>query len=383
MKTMNKILAMILAISLCVGAVIVTSVPASAATSSAAASQISANLPIVTYAMPLSGANRVYSYSDASLSSRTNGYYIDTYVDQIVITQISGDGRAVYVTYPSSSSRTGYRSRWFAADDILGIASIRIQAYTAGTKSSTYRMSSASAVRSYGSIARNDSCVSLGSHTVGGYTYYPTIYPVSSGTYNGVSGVRHKLALATTVPSAPANPGSNEVVTGSGWQMPMSNAYCTWRSGENWSWATYTNNSGSRDYHIGIDIHGSNGTVYAAADGKVVAASSSNSGANGRYIIIQHSISGKTVYSFYAHLQSVNVSVGQTVAKGTKIGVAGGSGYGSNNRYGTHLHFAIVDTLWSRGNYYGYATYFTGNKVNFRGVTYYNPLYVINNNCLP
>lgn len=35
------------------------------------------------------------------------------------------------------------------------------------------------------------------------------------------------------------------------------------------------------------------------------------------------------------------------------------------------------------GSYYGYATYFTGNKTKYSGVTYYNPVYVIQNNRLP
>ncbi len=190
------------------------------------------------------------------------------------------------------------------------------------------------------------------------------------------------VAYYEKAPGAESN-SSEGNVSGNTWKMPMNNAYCTWRTKETWSWGTYTNNSTNRNYHIGIDIYGTNGTVYAASGGKVVAASSSNSGANGRYIIIQHTISGKTVYSFYAHLSSMNVSVGQTVEKGTKIGVAGGSGYGSNSYYGAHLHFAIVDTLWSNGGYYGYATKFTGNKVDFNGVIYYNPIYIINNNKLP
>ena len=168
-----------------------------------------------------------------------------------------------------------------------------------------------------------------------------------------------------------------------GWQMPMENAYCTWRSFSNMSWASYTANSSGRNYHLGIDIYGTEGMVYAAASGKVVATSSSNSGANGRYVILQHTISGKTVYSFYAHLSSVNVSVSQNVAKGTQIGVAGGSGYGSDNKYGRHLHFAVVDTLWSGGGYYGYATKFTGDKVTYKNVSYYNPVYIINNGRLP
>lgn len=378
MTNFKRFASLMLALILVFGLVPFFGTPASAATSSSVASQLSSRLPIVTYAMPLSGASRVYSYSNASLTSRTTGYYIDTFSDQIVITQISSDGRAVYVSYPSSSASSGYRSRWFATDDILGLAAVDLRSYTATAKSTVYRMGSASGVTSYGSIASGDGCLKLGSHTVGGRTYYPTVYPISSGRYNNVSGVRYKLALATT---APANTPVNN--TSSGWQMPMQNAYCTWKSKENWSWATYTSRSGDRDYHLGLDIYGTGGTVYAAASGKVVAASSSNKGANGRFIIIQHTLSGKTVYSFYAHLSSLNVSVGQNVSKGAKIGVAGGSGNGSNSAYGTHLHFAVVDTLWTSGGYYGYAPYFTGNKVSYQGVTYYNPMYIVSNNRLP
>lgn len=168
----------------------------------------------------------------------------------------------------------------------------------------------------------------------------------------------------------------------SAWDMPMKNAYCTWRSYSNMSWGSYNNNAGDRDYHLGIDIYGTNGTVYAAADGKVVAASASNSGANGRYIVIQHTLSGRIVYSFYAHLKSINVSNGQTVSRGQNIATAGGSGYGSNSYYGTHLHFAVADTF-KPGTYYGYATRFSGNKTTFNGVTFYNPVFVVDNDRLP
>lgn len=368
----KRILALVLTLVLCLGLVPANAPAVSAATSTTVASTVSSRLPIVTYAMPLSGASRVYSYSDSSLSTKTTGYYIDSFVDQIVITKITSNGKAVYVTYPSSSSSTGYRSRWFAVNDILGLAAVNVRSYTSSAARTTYRMSSASGVTSYGSIAKSDACAMLGSHTLGSKTYYPTIYPISSQTVNKVSGVRYKLALSTYAPS-----------TTSSWRMPMDNAYCTWSSYSNMSWASYTSRSGDRDYHLGIDIYGTGGKVYAAAAGKVVACSTSASGANGRYIIIQHTISGKTVYSFYAHLASLKVSTGQSVSKGAQIGVAGGSGYGSSSYYGTHLHFAIVDTLWSGGGYYGYAPYFTGNKVTYSGVTYYNPVYVIKNGKLP
>ena len=63
--TFKRILAFALAMVLCLGAVPAIAPAASAATSSSVASAVSSRLPLVTYAMPLSGASRVYSYSDA------------------------------------------------------------------------------------------------------------------------------------------------------------------------------------------------------------------------------------------------------------------------------------------------------------------------------
>ena len=198
---MKRIISLLLALVLCFGAIPFFGIEASAATSSAVANALSNRLPLVTYAMPLSGATKVYSFTNETFSDKTTSYYIDSFKDQIVITQISADGKAVCVSYPSSSSSTGYRSRWFATDDILGLAIVDIRPYICSSGNTTYRMSSASAVTSYGSISKNDSCVMLGNHTVGGTTYYPTIYPISSGTHNKVSGVRNKLALGRFAPA--------------------------------------------------------------------------------------------------------------------------------------------------------------------------------------
>lgn len=162
-------------------------------------------------------------------------------------------------------------------------------------------------------------------------------------------------------------------------ENPMNNMYCTWSTKTNMSWGQkiYANATG-RVYHIGIDVYGTGGLVNATANGKVVA--TGYNGANGNYIIIQHTISGKTVYSFYAHLRNIYVKNGQTVAVGQNIAVAGNTG---SSTTATHLHFAIVDKLWSNGGYYGYATSFSGNKVTYGGVTYYNPSYVISYDKLP
>lgn len=158
---------------------------------------LKSKLPVVTYAMPLSGASKVYAYSSSSLKTKQTDYYISAFSDQIVITGMSVNGKAVKVTYPSSSASSGYRSKWFKADDILGLTTVDVNSYTATKSSTTYRMKSNSAVSSYGSIAKNDGCVRLGTHKIGTKTYYPTVYNISSTTVNKVSKIKYKLALAT------------------------------------------------------------------------------------------------------------------------------------------------------------------------------------------
>jgi murein DD-endopeptidase MepM/ murein hydrolase activator NlpD len=108
-----------------------------------------------------------------------------------------------------------------------------------------------------------------------------------------------------------------------------------------------------------------------------IAAAGWNS-ANGNYVVIKHNLNGQTVYSFYAHLSSIIKRSG-SVNTSTQIGVVGNTGSGSA---GEHLHFAFVSAKWN-GSYYGYGTYFTGNKTTYGGVTYYNPHYVIANKKLP
>lgn len=85
--------------------------------------------------------------------------------------------------------------------------------------------------------------------------------------------------------------------------------------------------------HKGIDIaRPSDYTIKAADNGTVVFAGWD--GGYGNKIVIDHNNGIKTVY---AHLSSINVYVGQTVSKGSKIGVMGSTG----NSTGTHLHFEV------------------------------------------
>lgn len=92
-------------------------------------------------------------------------------------------------------------------------------------------------------------------------------------------------------------------------------------------------------------IHGYNGVdlsgvgigspVVAAAGGEVIVAKSSGwNGGYGAYVVIKHPNGTQTLY---AHLSSVHVTLGQTVAKGAKIGGMGNSGRST----GPHLHFEV------------------------------------------
>lgn len=91
--------------------------------------------------------------------------------------------------------------------------------------------------------------------------------------------------------------------------------------------------AGASSFHKGIDISVPVGTgVLAAKDGTVVTATYSS--AAGNYVAISH---GGGIYTYYMHCSSLNVSVGQQVARGQRIARSGNTGIST----GPHLHFAV------------------------------------------
>ena len=87
-------------------------------------------------------------------------------------------------------------------------------------------------------------------------------------------------------------------------------------------------------YHPALDIANKEGPAVVAADsGKVIAVISQRYG-YGNHIIIDH---GNGFQTLYAHLSSFGVTEGQSVGKGSTIGVMGSTGRST----GTHLHFEI------------------------------------------
>ncbi|MEA4832601.1 MAG: peptidoglycan DD-metalloendopeptidase family protein [Oscillospiraceae bacterium] len=87
------------------------------------------------------------------------------------------------------------------------------------------------------------------------------------------------------------------------------------------------------DYHTGVDLRAEIATdVYAAMSGEVIF--TGYMGSYGDLIKIQHP---NGMYTYYAHLSSYKVKVGDTVKQGDLIALSGDSG----NTQAPHLHFEI------------------------------------------
>ncbi|MFD1927588.1 peptidoglycan DD-metalloendopeptidase family protein [Sporosarcina siberiensis] len=99
----------------------------------------------------------------------------------------------------------------------------------------------------------------------------------------------------------------------------------------------------NRMMHWGVDYGNtpSNNAIVAAAAGKVTFSKSTNG--YGSTVMIIHLIGGRTFETVYAHLQSMNVKVGQTVKLGERIGMKGTTG----NSTGIHLHFEVHTGRWN------------------------------------
>ncbi|MBQ2802686.1 MAG: peptidoglycan DD-metalloendopeptidase family protein [Lachnospiraceae bacterium] len=86
-------------------------------------------------------------------------------------------------------------------------------------------------------------------------------------------------------------------------------------------------------FHNGVDFAAPKGTaIYAAYDGKVVAAT--YSATMGNYVMIDH---GSSLYTIYMHASALYVSKGDVVVRGETIAAVGTTGRSTGN----HLHFGV------------------------------------------
>ncbi|MGE7941698.1 murein hydrolase activator EnvC family protein [Lysinibacillus xylanilyticus] len=151
---------------------------------------------------------------------------------------------------------------------------------------------------------------------------------------------KRKAAAAAAAANAAKNNGgggSSNVV-----HAPQSNG--TWikpTNGRLTSPYGWRNIGAGPEFHYGVDLANSTGTpIWAAADGVVSYAAPLSS--YGNAVIITHSIDGQIYATVYAHLNSINVSVGTEVSQGQQIATMGSTGRST----GPHLHFEVHNGPW-------------------------------------
>ncbi len=110
--------------------------------------------------------------------------------------------------------------------------------------------------------------------------------------------------------------------TNSGWTIT---SYYAWRINPI---------NGQRELHDAVDIAGTGygSPIYAANNGTVEVASYNYM--NGNYVIINHN---NGYYTYYGHMSKILVQKDQGVARGSKIGLVGDTGWAT----GPHVHFGI------------------------------------------
>ena len=148
------------------------------------------------------------------------------------------------------------------------------------------------------------------------------------------------------------------IANNSGWLKPLKQGYVSSLYGYRKHPTT-----GVYKLHNGIDLAGNKeGTpVYAAAAG-TVAAITRKSSCGGNKVYVHVYVNGVAYTTYYFHLLSINVKVGDKVSTDTVIGTVGGGAqtrsYDSCST-GAHLHFGVAKGFYLGGGKEGYSSYST------------------------
>ena len=99
-----------------------------------------------------------------------------------------------------------------------------------------------------------------------------------------------------------------------------------------WGWR-FSESRGAWRMHTGVDFAAPTGTAVLAALGGVVVLAEEISG-YGLTVVLDH---GEGLQTLYAHLQTIDVPLGQALEPGQRLGTVGMTGRAS----GPHLHFEL------------------------------------------
>ena len=141
-----------------------------------------------------------------------------------------------------------------------------------------------------------------------------------------------ELAAGTSlfIPDAELDWATRQEINGDLFHKPLHSRY--WLSSP-YGWRDSPFSTGKRTFHSGVDMASSAGTpIYAALDGKVVAAGFNST--YGNYVIIEHHSGYR---SLYGHMSKIACKKGNFVYTSTVIGYVGSTGMST----GPHLHFTV------------------------------------------
>jgi RHS repeat-associated protein len=171
-----------------------------------------------------------------------------------------------------------------------------------------------------------------------------TAAQIAEGTYAPWTGPKYASGVVSTT-WAQASSSQREAAQRKAWPVPgYRKLNSADRPGEGDGIYGSCRGGGCKRPHSGIDIEAPVGSdVVSFADGKVVSISPNPSSTYGNQVVIDH---GNGVFSQSAHLDSLNVSPGDTVKAGQLIGAVGRTG-NTPPAGDSHLHFEIrIGTKW-------------------------------------
>ena len=125
----------------------------------------------------------------------------------------------------------------------------------------------------------------------------------------------------------------------------------TWPLGAPWGWTTYEDGAGSHSAGaLDFGTGGDTPPLFAAYAGEIIYAGFEPGG--GGDVVVIKGPDGEGIT--YAHMSSIDVSVGQVMTLGQKVGNVGATGTATGNHL--HLEVRVNGTVW--GSWYRAYDYF-------------------------
>lgn len=167
-------------------------------------------------------------------------------------------------------------------------------------------------------------------------------------------------------PRTPGDYTDNGAINGDGAKWDWRNPWNGYDDSRTWSYGHLARDIFRSD--VGDNEPNPTKCIYAIEAGTVVAAQFTKVNTNGNVVVIEHEdeVSNKKYYSYYVHMSSFYIDVGDTVQKHQALGIIGHTG----NTEVNHVHLAITRDFYTAD----IVGYYKVNEVKTRFDTQYENL---------